>query len=245
MAFDRNATCGSRRHGNRSGADARQANDEIVEVLRKSNLLLGASAAEVTALASSSQRAKYVRGHVLTRSAAGRTLLVERGGLRLTCTSPAGRCATLFQLSPGEWYGLAQVCGDLERIGDVIAGEQDTSVICIPVERMRELAKRNVELLLALNAEMARRLVKATRHAERVALYSLKARLAEHLGLSAEMSGGTVSRTNRELAQSLGIDEGDLSKLLKQLSAEGLIQKAPYRSVIVVPDVDRLLALMS
>ena len=170
--------------------------------------------------------------------------IVASGSVKLVLPSPEGNEAIIATLRAGDFFGeLAVLDGE----------PRPSTAVALEATELEELARApflvlihtRPEVRLALMIALAGKLRRLTKHVEELHFLALPGRLAMRLvelareaaqsGPSAELSW---HYTQSDLASMIGGSRQTVSRLLGDLSAEGLLHVE--RDVIVIPDVEVL-----
>lgn len=176
----------------------------------------------------------YRAGEIISR---GATMdrdfrLVLSGRVKLSRTSPEGREQILFIFGPGEPFCLASYFQRQPLPGTVTALEE-SGILTIPGPALEDMVRTHPSLLFNIMGVMARRLKNAMQLIETLALKDVPQRVAAFLVHSSTMdcSGGDQETfelciTQREMAKSLGTTPETLSRSIRKLEQEGLVDAA-------------------
>ena len=174
--------------------------------------------------------------------------IVVSGSLKIVLPSPEGNEAIIATLRPGDFFGELAVLDGEPRSATAVALEP-TELEALARAPFLELVNTQPELRLALLTGLAGELRRLTRHVEELHFLALPGRLAMRLVELAREAAGpgpgaelSWHYTQSELASMIGGSRQSVSRLLGDLSAEGLLHVE--RDVIVIPDVE-LLARMA
>ena len=173
---------------------------------------------------------------------------VERGAVRVSSTTLAGRQITLTYVEPGTWFGDIALLDGLPRTHDATA-HGATTVLAVHKSDFRDLMRRHVELMEALLQLNARRLRLMFDQLEDLYTLPLAARLAKQVlqlarGYGVEHGGETViglPLAQEELAQLLGASRQRVNQELKAMERAGALRVEPPRLVICsLPTLQRM-----
>jgi CRP/FNR family transcriptional regulator, polysaccharide utilization system transcription regulator len=167
--------------------------------------------------------------------------VVMDGVLALYGTTPGGKRLVLGRFRRGDWFGIAPICGAHSDCQELVAWEEGATAVHVPAAWIQGRLSADVTFCQHVTQLLAGRFTTLAEHLLHVAFQPLKERVAALLiQLADESDGITVSCTNRVLADCVGVDAAEVSKVLKQLCAEGVLHKEPYRSTITIVDRVRL-----
>lgn len=166
-------------------------------------------------------------------------LFVERGAIRVSKTAADGKEIVLYRVEPGETCVLAltgatggtpyPAHAEVERPVDAVA---------LPADAFRRAMDREPALRAYVTGQLADRLAEALALVAELAFESVDRRLVRHLLRLACPAPGAVApveRTHEELAHDLGTAREVVSRILRSLAAEGLIEQGRGRIVVVDP----------
>ncbi len=165
-------------------------------------------------------------------------LVVARGALELSMTSPEGKRHVVNRLGPGQVFGLIPVLDESAWIHDAVA-RGASEIVRVPQSVLRAAMRDHPDL----NDQVIRLLcTRARRTYEALAaqtLTTLPVRLARVLlGQLQDAADGAIAMTQADLADMLGVTRQSLNIELKCLEREGMI--ALGRSRIELRDRARL-----
>ena len=167
--------------------------------------------------------------------------VIESGSVKIFRSSPEGEEAIIASLRPGDFFGEISVLDGAERSATAVAVEP-ARLGSLARAPFLELVDTQPALRLALLAGLAAELRRLTRHVEELHFLHLPGRLAMRLvelARQAEGSGPGAELswpyTQSDLASMIGGSRQSVSRLLTDLSDEGLIRIG--RDTIVIPDV--------
>lgn len=202
------------------------------------------------ALRQHARRRQLGRGEQLYAcgSAPDALFCVDKGVLRLSVTSAAGRESVLNLVTENQWFGEASLFSGEPRGNDAIA-IVDTVVLIVPAAAVHQLADHRPDFLLQFLAMMGRRYRMILSRMDDTVLSPLPARLAREVlqvharVIEAAGSHGPVTLrfSQEEMSQMLGASRQSINRLLKQWEQSGTIEVA-YRSLTVL-DPEALRAL--
>lgn len=170
--------------------------------------------------------------------------IVASGSVKLVLPSPDGNEAIIATLRPGDFFGELSVLDGEPRPATAVAVEA-TELEEVAGDQFLALIHTRPDVRIALLIALAGKLRRLTRHVEELHFLALPGRLAMRLvelardaadsGPGAELSW---HYTQSELASMIGGSRQSVSRLLGDLSDEGLLHVE--RDVIVIPDVEVL-----
>jgi CRP/FNR family transcriptional regulator len=191
-------------------------------------------------------------GHVLfTAGEECRGLyMIESGRVRIYRTDPAGREQVLHIEGPGRTVAELPMFDGGPYPASAIAIE-DCRLVFLPRAAFEYLYRNQPDIAHAVIRALGRRLRHLVHLTETLAFRDVAARLAMLLVGYAERSGVAtdrgieieLDRTQEELAHEIGTARESVSRAMKQLRRNGLIEPLE-RSRLLIPDVQRLRALL-
>lgn len=188
---------------------------------------------------------RYEPGQIIFLAGAPATHvhLLERGWIKSSRVTRGGREQGLLFLKPVDVFGHIGLFTDGTYPGTTTALEE-ADVWAIPGETILTLAREYHEFSFGLIRQLSTRILHFLSLAEDLGLRTVDARLASNLLRNAVISEGRLVVPRREwttfdeMAVRLGTVRDVLSRALKKLEADGLIQVE--RDSIVVVDARRL-----
>lgn len=217
------------------------ARERFRHVLSGTPLLASLPSAAGDALVDAARHRRYDAGQViyLAGDPADQVFVLERGWVKSTRTTRAGREQGLRLLRPGELFGHIGLFADGTYPGTTTALEP-ADVWAIPGATVVALVRQHPDLGLALLREMGRRIVHFIDLVEDLGLHSVEARVAHNLLQHAVSVDGRLVVPRRgwatldEMAVRLGTVRDVLSRTLRKLESEGLV--GLEREAVVVLD---------
>jgi len=223
---------------------------ELIELLRKPMLFSGLNDADLSALATITVRRKFRKGEALFSAgdeATGFYLLVS-GCLKLCRISPDGREKVLHFVQPGETFAEAAFFGDgcyPAEARALAAGE----VLYLPKTGFTELMSRNPGFTLNLVVSLSLMLRRFARQIEELTFADVTSRLASFLVRRAEEKSTSYAGITYielgvkkgELAARLGTASETISRTLRKLKDEGIIEVQGNK--VVIHRMDKLQSL--
>lgn len=211
--------------------------DEIVVVLGGCPLFKGAGADDLAALAAAAGTTRWPQGTVIFQQGDESQFLaiVEKGRIRLSLVTAAGKELVLRHAQAGEVLGEMGVLDHAPRSADATAVNVSQGLVIQRAAFERVLAERPA-LAAAVIRYLAGRLRETTYQLESVALYSLSGRLARFLLAAARQVHGTdAAKTGHarltlelgqaEIAAILGASRPKLNRAFAELDEMGAITR--------------------
>jgi CRP-like cAMP-binding protein len=169
--------------------------------------------------------------------------LVETGLARTYWTVPDGRQATMTFTHPTELVGVTSITRESPWLFLQVITESRMTIL--DIEAVQKLVATEVEVSTAVAAHLLRRLREAYRLIAVRTLGNIKERVAYDLLDRAAQSQLVVGRlevtaTQADLADSVGSSREVMSRALRELRFEGIVETAP--GAIRVLDPTRLAA---
>ncbi|MFW5837867.1 MAG: Crp/Fnr family transcriptional regulator, partial [Desulfovibrionaceae bacterium] len=153
--------------------------------------------------------------------------VVLSGRVKVFKASAEGKEQTVYVFGPGEPFCLCGAFGEEGHLASAAALEA-SRVLVLPPAGMEKLAAREPALPMAMVSLLSRRLKESLELIESLSLKGLPGRLAAFLLQGAEESGGEavvrLHLTHRELAKMLNATPEALSRTLKRLADDGLVE---------------------
>jgi len=147
---------------------------------------------------------------------------VLQGTVGISCGLPICDAVPFLLLGTGEF--LAET-GEVHR-HNALFHDKGGAVLRIPFHAFHAVLLRDGPFAAAFGMQMAERAQRLHRQAERRSLNSAENRLCHYLMTESSDGSGSVSvRTYAALANELGVAHETLSRLLKNMSAQGKIRR--------------------
>jgi CRP/FNR family transcriptional regulator len=153
--------------------------------------------------------------------------LVTRGALRVYYVSAEGREGTLYWVEPGQSCILALNCM-FSRVHYPawVESEGETEVTIVPGATYRALFQREAAVQGFTFAALSSRLFELMAMIEETSSQGLETRIAGFL-LRRAKGANAVDMTQDQIARHLGTSREVVSRVLRRLAGEGLIETAP------------------
>lgn len=191
-------------------------------------------------------------GHVLftTGEECRGLYMIESGRVRIYRTDPAGREQVLHTEGPGRTVAELPMFDGGSYPASAVTIEP-CSLVFLPRAAFESLYRSHPDIAQAIIRALGRRLRHLVHLTETLAFRDVAARLAMLLVGYAERAGIETAngieieleRTQEELAHEIGTARESVSRAMKQLRRQGLIEPLP-RNRVLIPDVERLRALL-
>jgi len=194
-------------------------------------------------------RRLLARGIRTVHAAPGSTLLsqgdpvagvyfIEAGAVRVHYLDAQGHDGTLYRLEPGEACVLALNCvfSEFAYPAWADAEEEGASLLVLDGHVARELARVDPAFLKALFTHTASRLYQVLVTLEQALRLPLEARLARLL-LDLAGEGSEVCLPHERLASHLGTSREVVSRIIRALAKEGLVESHYGKVTIRAPEL--------
>jgi len=163
---------------------------------------------------------------------------VLSGSLKVQVSDEDGREVILSKLGPGELFGEMGVLDDNPRSATVLAVEPSEVVVMGKADFKKCLAD-NPDVSLFIMRNLTRRLRMADRNIESLALLDVYGRVARLLLEAAETIDGRKvvmqKITKQDIGKMIGASREMVSRVMRDLTAQGLIEEVDGRLVINDP----------
>lgn len=220
---------------------------EYIKILKKSLLFSGLSDEYLEEVAAIATKKTFARGESLFTEGEAATgfYLLASGTIKLCKISPDGKEKVLHFAYPSETFAEAAFFGDGRYPAEARALEKGETLF-FPKEAFLGLLERNPRFSLNLIVSMSLLLRRFARQIEELSFAEVPARLAAYLIELAEKKSTTyqgktyldLEMKKGELASHIGTVSETLSRSLKKLKDEGIIEVEGSR--VVIYDLTRL-----
>lgn len=158
--------------------------------------------------------------------------IIQRGTVRLSMLSAAGRELSLRHIGAGEVLGEIAALGGMPRTATATA-VSDVEALALPADTLVRAVSGDPATAMAVMRMLCDRLRRTTEQLESVALYGVDARLARFLlGIAVEREGRaevTLTLTQEQLAGMIGASRPKVSQALARLERDGAIRRRGAR----------------
>jgi CRP/FNR family cyclic AMP-dependent transcriptional regulator len=182
---------------------------------------------------------RHVPRHTVVLHAGDHTdniYFVLSGVLKVQISDEEGREVILSMLGPGELFGEMGVLDDHPRSATVLAVES-SEVVVIGKEDFKQCLAENPDVSLFIMRNLTKRLRLADRNIESLALFDVYGRVARLLLEAAEIVDGrkvvTHKITKQDIAKMIGASREMVSRVMRDLLAQGLIQECDGQLILV------------
>ncbi|WP_103665264.1 Crp/Fnr family transcriptional regulator [Gracilimonas amylolytica] len=163
--------------------------------------------------------------------------IVLKGSLKVMQSDDEFREMVMYYLQPGEtcvMSFLAALYNDTSKVKAV--AEENTEVVFIQIGKMRELMSKDPKWLNYVFQIYHKRFEELLDVVNAIAFKKMDERLLQFLKKKAEVSGSKdIKMTHEQLGQELGTAREVISRLLKQMESEGLVELGRNRITITTP----------
>lgn len=168
--------------------------------------------------------------------------LVLSGSVRVYKMTPSGREITLYRIPAGDSCVLTASCimSGNTAFPATAEAETDIEVITVPSIKARSWMSQNEPWCGFIFGLVSKRLASIITKLEDVAFLKMNVRLAHYLAENAD-SSGQLHVTHQHVADELGTSREVVTRLLKDLENDGLVET--HRGSIVVLDADSIRSL--
>jgi CRP/FNR family transcriptional regulator len=218
---------------------------ETLTILKQSLLFSSLDKDDLAQVSAIATRRSIARGETLFSAGEKATgfFLLASGSVKLCRTSPDGREKVLHFSHPGETFAEAAFFGDGSYPADA-RGMEKGEALFFPREAFLGLLERNPRFALNLIATLSLMLRRFARQIEELSFAEVPARLATYLlDLAARKSTTFQGKTyidldakKGELASRLGTVSETLSRTLRKLKEDGIIEVEGSRVIILDPE---------
>lgn len=151
-------------------------------------------------------------------------LILNRGNIKVFRTTDNGNQQIIRQLAPGDYLGDTAVFAAQAAEYDAIALE-DSSFCSLSKSHIHQILEQHPDISIKLLADMSQRLEIAETQLESLGQKSAEQRLLEALRVySAGQTSFRLPINKKDLASQIGVRPETLSRLLKRLQVNRLIQ---------------------
>ncbi len=173
--------------------------------------------------------------------------IVISGQIRISVLTAEGAEMTLDMLGPGDACGVAGLAGAIPRISNAVA-VRPSRVLAIPTMVLNTLLAEHACLYHPLVAQLLRRLTRSLQEQATGATRRVYARVAQKLlALSQDRAPGSQERilpqdlSHQELARMVGSTRATVTRVLKKMRQQGILDDDPTCRHLVICERDRLL----
>ena len=157
------------------------------------------------------------------------------GSLKVVVSDEDGREVILSILGQGELFGEMGIFGEHPRSASVVA-VVPVDLVMLPKNDFRTIMQENFEVAWRIMCNLADRLRNADRKIESLALMDVYGRVARLLlEMSEDVRGEAVvvrKITKQDIAKMIGASREMVSRVMKDLSVQGLIEETDHGIVL-------------
>lgn len=152
--------------------------------------------------------------------------ILTTGSVKVMQSDDTYREMVLYYLQPGETCIMSFLAGLYHDTSKVKAvAEEESEVLFIPIDKIQELIREHPQWLNYIFQIYHKRFEELLDIVDAVAFKKMDERLLKFLQKRCEvMETDTLAMTHDQLAQELGTAREVISRLLKNMEAEGLVQ---------------------
>ncbi len=156
------------------------------------------------------------------------------GAVRVFRINPDGREQTLIHLAQGEVFNLPTVFLEGGKAPASVTALEDTSLLLIKRDDLRDLVNGIPSLNLAILADLSAKLEHLTEVVHDISLRSVRSRLARFL--QAHSSAPAPSFwTQDQIARQIGSTREAVNRAMRELIRDGIIRTERQRIIILDP----------
>jgi len=163
--------------------------------------------------------------------------IVLSGSLKVMQSDDEFREMVMYYLQPGEtcvMSFLAALYNDTSKVKAV--AEEDSEIVFIQIGKMRELMSKDPRWLNYIFQVYHKRFEELLDVVNAIAFKKMDERLLQFLKKKAKVSGSNdIKITHEQLGQELGTAREVISRLLKQMESEGLVELGRNRITLSTP----------
>ncbi len=160
---------------------------------------------------------------------------VTKGSLKVMQSDDDYREVVMYYLQPGETCVMSFLAGLYNDTSKVKAiAEVDSEVVFIPIEKVRKMIKDHPEWLNYMFQVYHKRFEELLEVVNAIAFKKMDERLLNLLQKRTQLTNTkTLKMTHEQLAQELGTAREVISRLLKQMESEGLVELGRNRITLL------------
>lgn len=224
---------------------------DTIEFLSSVPLARGLSKEQLETLASFTRKKKYrVKQLIIAENdKIHEFYMIARGRVKMFKNSVDGREQTLHLFGPGDLFGICATSSDFIFPANAMALEQSTLLI-FPVDMIETLGRQDPTILFNIISVMSCMLKDSMTMIETLSLMRIPQRVASFLLLSTPEKACSkgdnmeLAVNQKELAKILGTTPETLSRVLKKMMAEHIIEvKGKHIKVLDCESLEELAAV--
>ena len=181
-------------------------------------------------LAQNGRTVQFGEGEVMMRTGQyfKSTMLLLSGSVKLQREGTDGGQHFLYHLEPGHACALSMVCATQRRASMIKStADEDVEALAVPIELMDELIKEFADWYHFVLDSYRSRFEETLELIDQIAFQSLDKRLIFYLNEQFEArQSETLHTTHQDIATDLNTSREVISRLLKKMEREGMVQLA-------------------
>ncbi|NBC09558.1 MAG: helix-turn-helix domain-containing protein [Bacteroidetes bacterium] len=152
--------------------------------------------------------------------------LIIEGSIKVSREDEEGNELFLYYLQPGETCSMSFTCCLMDKKSEIrTVAEENTTLIGIPTRYMDEWMSRYPSWKNFVMTSYDRRMLELVYTIDSIAFKKMDERLLDYLEKKAEANNNrTLQATHQEIAYDLNASREAVSRLLKQLEKDGLVE---------------------
>jgi len=161
--------------------------------------------------------------------------LIIEGSIKVSREDEDGNELFLYYLQPGETCSMSFTCCLMDKKSEIrTVAEENTTLIGIPTRYMDEWMSRYPSWKNFVMTSYDNRMLELVRTIDSIAFKRMDERLVDYLEKKAEANHSrTLHATHQEIAYDLNASREAVSRLLKQLEKDGMVQLGRNRIDLV------------
>ncbi len=222
--------------------------EELLTLLRSSDLLCQIPDHEIDALATRVRRVQCPRGQLIfmKRDEGTEVMFVAEGRVKIVSTSPTGTEVIHNIIEAGQVFGEMALLDGLPRSADAIAAV-DSEIVELSRHDFLDVMRRNPETAIQMMAILCGRIRQSTSFVEDAVLLDSGTRLLHRLKTLADpygsdgVDGGLRidhKLSQQEIGESVGMTRVSVNRILSQWTNDGLIEHG--RGYVVIHELAKL-----
>ena len=162
--------------------------------------------------------------------------LILEGTIKVSREDEEGNELFLYYLRPGETCSMSFTCCMMNKRSEIrTVAEEDTQVIGIPIRYMDEWMSRFQSWKNFVMMTYDYRMLELVKTIDSIAFKKMDERLLEYLEDKANATGDrTINATHQQIANDLNASREAVSRLLKQMEKEGMVELGRNRIDLLV-----------
>ena len=122
---------------------------------------------------------------------------------------------------------------------------EDTAICFIPKATFFQLLKKDREFPLHLERIYTENFIRVEERLKNILVMNARAKIADALLMVADSFNGNIPFSRKELGELIGISADQVSRELKKLMEDGIVEKVSKNKKIVVSDFSKLLSIVN